>query len=51
MYQWIDEKAAAAQINSSERVAVHGQAKGLVLDRRTVAPKPELTNRTFFRTP
>lgn len=51
MYQWIDEKAAAAQIDSSERVAVHGRAKGLVLDRRTVAPKPELTNRTFFHTP
>jgi hypothetical protein len=51
MYEWIDAAAVAAQNSGSERVALHGQAKGLVLDRRTVAPKPELTNRTFFRAP
>jgi hypothetical protein len=48
MFDWLQERTAQAQKDGSEPVEVRGQARGLVLDRRTVAPSPALANGTFF---
>jgi hypothetical protein len=49
MYNWLQQTTAAAETSGAERVEVHGQARGLVLDRREVAPSPALANGTFFQ--
>ena len=51
MYKWLDARTTEALADGSEKVESMGNARGLVLDRRTVAPTAPLKNRTYFNVP